>query len=411
MNFLKVILTILLVTLIYYYYSIQKKKQIESFRSKTWYPSGYRSTWWGRRHRWIAWWYPNFPGFIKARWRWRDRDQGWGNRCSYIRLYIWNTSRQLLAYKAYLMRRSRSYGWRAAWVTPNYNRSNKRVWRIGILISAYWGGCRAYTSHNHIRLYGSAGVDCGKMKRESNLYYRYYRNYLRYYRRYLYHYRRIYRLYQNMIRDRNRKSSERSRYINLYRKYLNLNRRRDAGKRGSLERYAKMLKDRDRWKSMYNSYGKKLRKQIKNSGNSGKSQISSIKLQIKRLTEQLEKYDAVCDRKSNKEREKLRKKLAEFERFKKVEYGKLQKKLAKIQTALTRCKDEKPKLATRFEKQIREMIATYEAHLRKLKRELQEAIKECRETLKKQKKEVNSVFGNKNQKMKSHVSASKQIKF
>jgi len=213
-----------------------------------------------------------------------------------------------------------------------------------------------------------------------------------------------------MIRDRNRKSSERSRYINLYRKYLNLNRRRDSGKRGALERYAKMLKDRDRWKSMYNSYGKKLRKQIKNSGNSGKSQISSIKLQIKRLTEQLEKYDAVCDRKSNEEREKLRKKLAEFERFKKVEYGKLQKKLAKIQTALTRCKDEKPKLVPRFEQQIREMIAKYKAHLRKLKRELQEAIKECRETLKKQKKEVNSVFGNKNQKMKSHVSASKQIK-
>ena len=67
-----------------------------------------------------------------------------------------------------------------------------------------------------------------------------------------------------MIRDRNRRSSERVRYYRLYQKYLNLNRRRQGSSRGALERYAKMVKDRDRWKSMYNSYGKKLRNQIKN---------------------------------------------------------------------------------------------------------------------------------------------------
>ena len=411
MNFIKIILTISLVTLIYFLYSKHKKKQIESFAVKAWYPWGYRSTWWRRRHRWIAWWYPNFPGFYKAYWRWRDRDQGWGNRCSYIRLYIWNTSRQLMAYRAYRMIRSRSYRWRATWVTPNYRRSNKRVWRVGILISAYWSGCRAYTSHNYVKLYGRSGVDCGKMKRQSNLYYRYYRNYLRYYRRYLKHYRRIYRLYRNMITDRNRKSSERVRYINLYKKYYNLNRRRSGSSRGALERYAKMVKDRERWKSMYNSYGNKLRNQIRNSGNSGRSQISSIKSQIKRLTAQLERYDNVCRRKSNVEREKLRKKMQEFERFKKGPYALLIKKVAKLQAALNKCKDDKPKLVERYKKQIRDLKANYEAQLRKLKRELEEAIRECKETLKKQKKEVNSVFGKKNKKMKSHVSASKQIKF
>tara|TARA_Y100000385_G_C12947567_1_gene574023 strand:+ start:174 stop:824 length:651 start_codon:yes stop_codon:yes gene_type:complete len=212
-----------------------------------------------------------------------------------------------------------------------------------------------------------------------------------------------------MITDRNRKNSERVRYINLYKKYYNLNRRRSGNSRGALEKYAKMVKDRDRWKSMYNSYGNKLRNQIRNSGNSGKSQISSLKSQIKRLTTQLEKYDNVCRRKSNQEREKLRKAMQEFERFKKGPYAILQKKVAKLQTALNKCKDNKPKLVERLKRQIRDLKANYEAQLRKLKRELEEAIRECRETLKKQKKEVGGVFGTKNQKMKSHVAASKQI--
>jgi hypothetical protein len=45
----------------------------------------------------------------------------------------------------------------------------------------------------------------------------------------------------------------------------------------------------------------------------------------------LERYDNVCRRKSNKEREKLRKKMQEFERFKKGPYAILQKKVARLQ--------------------------------------------------------------------------------
>ena len=65
-----------------------------------------------------------------------------------------------------------------------------------------------------------------------------------------------------------------------------MNRRRQGRSRGALERYAKMVKDRDRWKSMYNSYGKKLRNQIKNSKNNSKNEIRSVRSQIKKLTSQ-----------------------------------------------------------------------------------------------------------------------------
>ena len=103
--------------------------------------------------------------------------------------------------------------------------------------------------------------------------------------------------------------------------------------------------------------------------------------------------------------------MLEFENFKKNEYRKLVNKVRKIQLELNKCRDNKPKLVERYKRKIRDLIAKYEAQLRKLKRELEAAIRECRETLKKQKKEVNSVFGIKKNKMKSHVSASKQIKF
>jgi len=411
MNFIRIILTILVVTILYCVYKKSNKNQIESFAVKAWYPWGYRSTWWRRRHRWIAWWYPNFPGFYKAYWRWRDRDQGWGNRCSYIRLYLWNTSRQLLAYRAYRMVRSRSYRWRATWVTPNYRRSNKRIWRVGILISAYWSGCRAYTSHNYIKLYGrNQRRSCPRTVRNRNNYLRWYRAYVRHYRNILRRYRAYQGHYRTVLRQRNWHSATRNRYNNLYRQQLQKYRSGSSEANKAVQKYNRAKSQRDYWVRKYYSQKKSLDSNLSKLNSKFRNQINQLKIELNKLSNKVDNYDTTCRKQTAVTKEKIENLRKEFARFKRTEYVNAQRNITRLQGLLNKCKRESEEIVRKYKEKIARLTSEYEMKVARAKNKLEEAIRECKDTLRKNKNAVSGVLSESKNKLKSHIAQSRQVK-
>ena len=411
MNFIKIILTIFVLTILYCLYKRSNKNQIESFRVKAWYPWGYRSTWWRRRHRWIAWWYPNFPGFYKAYWRWRDRDQGWGNRCSYIRLYLWNTSRQLLAYRAYRMIRSRSYRWRATWVTPNYRRSNKRIWRVGILISAYWSGCRAYTSHNYIKLYGrNQRRSCPGTVRNRNRYLRYYRAYVRHYRNILRRYRSYQGHYRTVLRQRNWHSATRNRFINKYRNELNKYKKGSSEANKAIQKYNRAKSQRDYWVRKYYSQKKSLDSKLSKLSSKFRNQINQLRIELNKLSNKVDNYDTTCRKQTEVTREKIDNLKKEFERFRRNEYAKAQNDINRLQRLLNKCNRESEEIARKYIEQIAQLKSEYEMKIARARTKLQDAINECKQTLTNNKNRVSGILSQSKNKLKSHIAQSRQIK-